>query len=71
MEPTRRGEGPLDRLVGDPVVQRIEEPDIFAGVGNISRNTLERSRHPGEVGPIVDDRNYPCGRVQIANPQIA
>ena len=52
------------------MVQRIEEPDIFAGVGNIGRNTFERSRHPGEVGPIVDDRNYPRGRVRIANRKL-
>jgi hypothetical protein len=35
VEPTRRGKRPPDRVVGDAVVQRIEEPDIFASVGNI------------------------------------
>jgi len=49
--PTRRGKGPIDRVVGDAVVQRIEEPDIFAGAGNIDRYTLESSARTGKVRP--------------------
>ena len=36
------------------MVQRIEEPDIFAGVGNIGRYTLENSARAGKVGPVID-----------------
>jgi hypothetical protein len=48
VEPTRRGKGPLDRVVGDAVVQRIEEPDIFTGVRNIGGYPLESSRRAGK-----------------------
>ena len=47
------------------MVQRIEEPDMFAGMGNIDRNILEGSRHAGKVGPVIDDRDHPRGRVVI------
>src|SRR6516165_766843 len=63
--PTRRGKGPIDRVVGDAVVQRIEEPDIFAGAGNIDRYTLESSARAGKVRPVIDDRDHPRGRVII------
>jgi hypothetical protein len=47
------------------VVRRIEEPDIFAGVGNIGGYTIESSRRAGKVRAIIDDRDHPGGRVII------
>ena len=48
------------------MVQRIEEPDIFAGAGNIDRYTLESSAPAGKVRPVIDDRDHPCLRERHA-----
>ena len=47
------------------MIQRIEEPNLFAGVGNIGGYTLESSRRAGKVRPVIDDRDHPCGRLII------
>jgi hypothetical protein len=65
VEPTRRGKCPLDCVVGDAVVQRIEEPDIFTGVGNIGGYPIESSRRAGKVRPVIDGRDHSCGRLII------
>ena len=66
----RRGKRPLDRVVGDPVVQGIEEPDIFASMGDFDREAFESARHSGEVGSIIDDRDHLRGRGRIANRKL-
>jgi hypothetical protein len=70
MEPARGGRSSLDRIVGDAVAERIKEPDIFVSMSDFGSDTLERTRHPSEVGFIVDDRNHPRGRLQIADPKV-
>src|ERR1700732_3601708 len=56
VEPARGGEGPFDHLVANAVVQRIEEPDILAGVGDLGGDPVEGSRLAAEIWPIIDDR---------------
>ena len=62
MEPPRGGKGAIDHRLGHAMVQRIEEPDILAGVARRGGDAPERARLAGENRGEIDDRDL-RGRV--------
>src|SRR5260370_20788536 len=70
MGSARGGKGPVDQLLGDPMVQRVEEPDILAGMRDLGGNPIERSRHAGEVGTVIDDGDQLRSPVVILYPML-
>ena len=69
MEPARRGKGAVDQLFRNGVVQRIEEPDLLAGMPQLTRKSRQRACLAGKKRPEIDDRDLRRRRGVILDPE--
>ena len=57
VEPARGGEGAVDQRLVDAVAGGIEEADMLAGMADLRREPLQRTRLAGEIRAEIDDRD--------------
>ncbi len=50
------------------MVERIEEPDIFAGLAHLPGQALQRARLAGEIRAVVDHGNPFRGGGKVLDP---
>ena len=57
VEAARRGEPPVDHLLRHAMIERVEEPDMLAGVPHLDRHPGQRAGLAGEGRPEIDHRD--------------